>query len=80
MNQNEIKLKQVLSRCLNILESEINENTSVDTVPIWDSLKHLELVLTIENEFGVSLTPDQTIEILNYPLIKIVLSEHSIIF
>lgn len=80
MNQNEIKLKQVLSRCLNILESEINENTSVDTVPIWDSLKHLELVLTIESEFGVSLTSDQTIEILNYPLIKIVLSEHGIIF
>lgn len=80
MNQNEIKLKQVLSRCLNILESEIDENTSVDTVPIWDSLKHLELVLTIESEFGVSLTSDQTIEILNYPLIKIVLSEHGIIF
>jgi acyl carrier protein len=80
MNQNELRLKEVISRCLKIDESEINENTSVDTVPLWDSLKHLELVLTLEGEFNVSFTSDQTIEILNYPLIKIVLSEHGITF
>ena len=80
MNQNELRLKEVISRCLKIDESEINENTSVDTVPIWDSLKHLELVLTLEGEFNVSFTSDQTIEILNYPLIKIVLTEHGITF
>jgi acyl carrier protein len=80
MNQNELRLKEVISRCLKIDESEINDNTSVDTVPLWDSLKHLELVLTLEGEFNVSFTSDQTIEILNYPLIKIVLSEHGITF
>jgi acyl carrier protein len=80
MNQNELRLKEVISRCLKIDESEINDNTSVDTVPLWDSLKHLELVLTLEGEFNVSFTSDKTIEILNYPLIKIVLSEHGITF
>lgn len=80
MNQNEQRLKEVISRCLKIDESEINENTSVDTVPLWDSLKHLELVLTLEGEFNVSFTSDQTVEILNYQLIKIVLSEHGITF
>jgi len=80
MNQNEQRLKKVISKCLKIDESEINDNTSVDTVPLWDSLKHLELVLTLEGEFNVSFTSDQTIEILNYPLIKIVLSEHGITF
>ena len=80
MNQNELRLKEVISRCLKIDKSEINENTSVDTVPLWDSLKHLELVLTLEGEFNVSFSPDQTIEILSYPLIKIVLSEHGITF
>ncbi len=80
MNQNELRLKEVIGKCLNIDETEINENTSVDTVPLWDSLKHLELVLTLESEFNVSFTSDQTIEILNYPLIKIVLSEHGITF
>ena len=43
-------------------------------------LKHLSLVITLEQEFGVSFTVDQTIEILNYPLIKIVLAEHGIEF
>jgi len=80
MNQNELRLKEVLSKCLKIDESEINETTSVDTVPLWDSLKHLELVLTLEDEFKVSFSPEQTVEILNYPLIKIVLSEHGITF
>ena len=80
MNQNELRLKEVIRRLLKIDESEINDNTSVDTVPLWDSLKHLELVLTLEGEFNVSFTSDQTIEILNYPLIKIVLTEHGITF
>jgi acyl carrier protein len=67
---NEAKLKRTIAGVLGI----------PDTVEAWDSLKHLNLVLALEEQFGVSLTEEQSFEILNYPLIKTVLAEHGIEF
>ena len=80
MKTSENKLKQVLADVFGIEASAIDENTSVDTIQEWDSLKHLNLVLALESEFDISLTEEQTVEILSYPLIKVVLEEHSIQF
>ena len=52
----------------------------MDTVSQWDSVKHLNLVLAIEDTFNVSLTEEQSLEILSFPLIKLVLAEHGISF
>jgi len=60
--------------------STIDETASVDTVSKWDSLNHLNLVLALEQQFNISLTEEQTVEILNYQLIKAVLKEHGVHF
>lgn len=80
MSENETRLKGVLADVLKIDASGIGEDTSVDTVESWDSLRHLNLVLALETEFDVSFTEEQTVEILNYPLIRMVLEEHGIAF
>lgn len=74
----EQKLRQVLSKIFGVDESTITEDASPDTIPRWDSLAHMNLVLALENAFGVELTDDQVVEILNYKLIKAVLKEHEI--
>lgn len=76
----ESKLKQVLADVFGVNVGMIDETTSIDTVEEWDSLKHLNLVLALEAEFDISLTEEQTVEILSYPLIKIVLKEHDVHF
>ena len=80
MQVREEKLKRVLANIFNINIDEIDDATSVDSVPQWDSLKHLNLVLALEHEFNITLSTEQTVEILNYPLIKAVLGEHGIQF
>jgi len=80
MQVSEEKLKQVLADIFNIEVETIDDTTSVDTVPQWDSLKHLNLVLALEQEFNITFTVEQTVEILNYPLIKAILGEHGIKF
>jgi acyl carrier protein len=80
MQVDENKLKQVLADVFGVNVKTINEATSVDTVEKWDSLRHLNLVLALEDEFKVSLTEEQTVQILSYPLIKIVLEEHGVSF
>ncbi len=80
MSDNENRLKSVIGDILKIDAGSIGDETSVDSVEAWDSLRHLNLVLAIEGEFGISLTEEQTVEILNYPLIKLVMAEHGIDF
>lgn len=77
---NEDKLKNVLADVFKIEAKTIGEDTSVDSVEKWDSLNHLNLVLALEEAFDISFTEEQTIEILNYPLIKMVLQDHGVTF
>jgi acyl carrier protein len=78
MQQQEQKLKEVLSRIFNVSLDTITEDASPDTIENWDSLRHMNLVLALEEEFGVEFTDDQVVEILSYKLIKIVLKEHGV--
>ena len=80
MNFTEVKLKKVLADVFKIEVAAVNEATSVDTVERWDSLNHLNLILPLESEFGVSFSEEQSVEIMNYPLIKMVLLEHGVKF
>jgi len=80
MVMKEDKLKQAIADVFGVDFNTVNDNTSVDTVQEWDSLKHLNLVLALESEFDISLTEEQTVQILSYPLIKAVLEEHDIQF
>lgn len=80
MNSTEVKLKKVLADIFKIEVTAVNEDTSVDTVDRWDSLNHLNLILALESEFGVSFSEEQSVEIMNYPLIKMVLQEHGVKF
>ncbi len=80
MKISEDKLKQVLADVFGIDVKTINDASSVDTVAEWDSLRHLNLVLALEQQFDIVLSGEQTVQILNYPLIKIVLEELGIDF
>jgi acyl carrier protein len=80
MQANEEQLKQVLADVLDLEASAIGETASVDTIEQWDSLKHLNLVLALEERFGVTLTEEQSVQILSYRLIKIALEEQGVRF
>jgi acyl carrier protein len=74
------KLKNILATVFKVEPEIITESTSPDSLPSWDSLNHLKLILAIESEFNVQLTEEQSIEILSFPLIKEILKEHNIGF
>jgi len=68
-------LKDVMATVLGIAADSINDDTSMDTVEAWDSIKHMNLVLAIEEEFGVSIPDEDAANITSYPLIRLVLNE-----
>ncbi len=72
---NENALIQVMATLLTVDVSAIGEDASMDTIPTWDSLRHMNLVLALEEEFKVSIPDEDAGNITSYILIKLVLEE-----
>src|SRR5205807_1416614 len=56
----------------------VPDNASIDSVEAWDSLKHIHMVLALEQEFNVQFTDTQVAEMVSLDLIVLVLKEHGI--
>ena len=71
----DMKLKKVISNVLGVSIDTINDNSSPDSIDKWDSLSHLNLVMAIEAEFDVELTPEDSMDMLSVKLIRMILSD-----
>lgn len=71
----EDKLKQVVADVLEVDIAAIDINFSMDTVEQWESLRHMTLVLAIEDAFHISIPDDEAANITSWPLIKVVVAE-----
>jgi acyl carrier protein len=61
-------LKQVL---LDVLElDKISEDDSVETIPSWDSVRHLSLILALEERFGLEFEADRIPELISVRAIE----------
>jgi len=70
MDSNNIqRAKNVLATLFDISPDEINETSSPDTLPAWDSLGHMHLVVGLEEEFGIQLSVEQTLNMMNFELV-----------
>ena len=69
------KLKNVVATVLNVDVSRIDANASSDTIESWDSLRHMNLVLALEDEFGVSLPDEDAANATSYALLVLVLQD-----
>ena len=50
---------RVVSSVLGVPVDRIDDQTSPDTVTTWDSMQHLQLVLALEQEFGVQFEVEE---------------------
>lgn len=62
----EDKLRQIFAQVLMDQPENIAESTSQDTHSNWDSLNHLNLVMSLEAEFGVKLEPEEVMSIRSF--------------
>ena len=57
----EDKLRKLLSVLLGIDEAKIDDDTSHQTVEVWDSLKQMNIIVAIEEEFGIQFDEEESI-------------------
>lgn len=53
----------------------VRPESSPDTIGSWGSLQHLNLVLALEQEFGVEFTPEEIEQLLSVELIEALVEE-----
>ena len=64
----DVRLEKILKEVFQV--EKIDLNFSMDEIPEWDSFKHYELIIAIENEFKIKLEDVDTIQITSIPIIK----------
>jgi acyl carrier protein len=53
------RVQGIVADLFSIPVAEITPETSSDTIKSWDSLQHLNLMLAVEQEFGVQFAPEE---------------------
>tara|TARA_B100001750_G_scaffold6979_1_gene5540 strand:+ start:198 stop:446 length:249 start_codon:yes stop_codon:yes gene_type:complete len=64
----DVRLEKILKEIFQV--EKIDLNLSMDEIPEWDSFKHYELIVAVENEFKIKLKIADTMAITSIPIIK----------
>jgi acyl carrier protein len=63
-------IKEIMAQVFQIDVESIDGNTSPDVVERWDSLKHMQLIMALEDEFGIEFPDDVIPELLSLAAIE----------
>ena len=66
MNDIDQRLRLVLADVLGVDSASVSELASPATIDTWDSLRHMSLIVALEEEFGITLDDDALDESTSY--------------
>jgi acyl carrier protein len=69
------QLQHLFADIFEIPPETVTPLSSPDTVGTWDSIRHLNLVVALEQEFGIQFEPDEIEQMLSVELIVDLLNE-----
>jgi acyl carrier protein len=55
----------LLAEAIGCSLAEIGADASIETMPVWDSLAHMRIVLALEDKLGRELGPEEIIAIVS---------------
>lgn len=63
-------IRKVMSQIFDLDPSSIVAESSPKTIERWDSLKHMQLIMALEDEFGIRFSDDDIPELTSFKLIE----------
>ena len=72
------RLQQIFREAFDNDKLDLTESLSPETLPQWDSLGHVKLIMGCEEEFGVKFTIEQTVESTSVGKLKSVLASKGV--
>jgi acyl carrier protein len=75
MNEIKERIRNVMAIVFGIEAKQIMDNAEPGVIESWDSLRHMSLIVALEEEFDITFTDDEMTELLNMELITSIVSE-----
>ena len=74
-NNIENRIKNVMAAVFGLTVDEIHDDASPDTIESWDSLKHMNLIIALEEEFNIVIPDDEVGNMLTFGLVLFIVHE-----
>jgi len=71
-------VRAVMAAVFGVAPSQIGDDATPGVIEAWDSLRHMNLVLALEEEFGVRFPDEMVAQIISFKLIELSLREMGI--
>ena len=78
MTLNDQRLQQIFREALDNDKLTLTDALSPESMPQWDSLAHVKLMMGCEEEFGVKFTIEETVESTSVGKLKAVLASKGV--
>lgn len=75
----EEKLKQLMATSLAISPEQLTDDLSYNAIREWDSIAHMTLVASLENEFDLMLDTQDILDMNSYGVLKQILAKYDIL-
>ncbi len=69
-------VREVIAGVFSLAVDEIGVDSSIDTIEAWDSMGHVNLMMALEEQFGIKLDVDDAVEMTSMPYICKILGKH----
>lgn len=57
------KIRKIIAKVLKVDKEDVELDTAIGDLPEWDSLHHLQIIVELENEFGIKYSPEDLAEL-----------------
>jgi acyl carrier protein len=74
-NSSEEKVKQIFGAVFGVDPEKVKLDWTPDTVKNWDSLRHMNFILALEEEFGMMFSDDEIVTIRNLAVVVDILGK-----
>lgn len=73
----ENRVKMIVAQIMEVPVESVSIDSSPDTIEEWDSLKHMNLILALEQNFGITFDEEQIVEMMSVEIIIATITEMS---
>lgn len=69
------QIAKIMAVVFEVNVDSIDENTSADNIETWDSLRHMNLILALEEDFNVTIPDEEVGNLMNFKLIELIITD-----
>lgn len=69
-------LTEIVATSLRLPPERVTDDLSMETVPEWDSLAHIDLMMELEREYGIEVDQDALLDLTDVRAIRAFVARH----